>query len=243
MAIWGRRSFLAAAAVLPALAARCGPAGVQESRSTAWAEPQHYGTAAGRRSFRNRWTDSGIHSFGHRDFPHFHRLRTNLDTRYSRCRPVHSQAAGGAALPAPEAAVHGGSRPHTLYPGGEEPCLGELGFQPGGLSDPRDLFRNPGMADSGERGRSLAGKNPRARAGPPGLAHLGPDRSQCCRPGSYLLRRALSDGLEAAHYRRPEGQGRPGTEWAPRVRTAVGPGNPGGRGLCLPGEPPPRPGA
>ena len=155
---------------------------------------------------------------------------------------VHSQAAGGAALPAPEAAVHGGSRPYALYPGVEEPRPGELGFQPGGLSDPWNLFRNQGLADPGQRGRSLAGKNPGARAGPPGLAHLGPGRSQCCRSGSDLLRRALPDGLDPAHHRRPEGQDRPGTEWAPRVCSAVGSRNSGGRGLCLPGEPPSRTG-
>ena len=86
MAVWGRRSFLTAAAVLPALAARCVPGGVEESDSEVWAEPQSYGTAGGRRSFAIRWTDSEIHRFEHRDFPHFHRLRTNLDTRYSRCR-------------------------------------------------------------------------------------------------------------------------------------------------------------
>ena len=86
MAIWGRRSFLAAAAVLPALAAGCDPDVEEESGSGSWAEPQRYGTAGSRQSFRQTWTDSEIHAFGHRDFPHFHRLRTGLDTRYSRCQ-------------------------------------------------------------------------------------------------------------------------------------------------------------
>ena len=85
MAILGRRSFLAAAAVLPALAAGCDPDVEEESGSGSGAEPQRYGTAGGRGSFTNIWTDSEIHPFGHRDFPHFHRLRTGLDTRYSRC--------------------------------------------------------------------------------------------------------------------------------------------------------------
>ena len=53
MEILGRRSFLAAAAVLPALAAGCDPDVDEESVSGSWAEPQRYGTAESRRSFRH----------------------------------------------------------------------------------------------------------------------------------------------------------------------------------------------
>lgn len=95
MAILGRRSFLAAAAVLPALAAGCDPDVEEESGSESWAEPQRYGTAGGRGSFTSIWTDSEIHPFGHRDYPHFHRLRTGLDTRYSRCRQSIPGLSGG----------------------------------------------------------------------------------------------------------------------------------------------------
>ena len=174
--------------MLPALAARCDPDVDEESGSRSWAEPQRYGTAESRRSFRHYWTDSEIHPFGHRDFPHFHRLRTGLDTRYSRCqKSIPKLQAGPLYLRLKLLCT--GEAGRTLFTLGlKSRALGNWAFSLGGLPDPRDLFRNPGLANPGERGRSLAGTNPGARVGPPGLAHLGPDRSRCRRPGPDLLR-------------------------------------------------------
>ncbi len=58
--------------------------------------PQKYGTGEGREAFQQHWADLPTGKFHHREHRTFHRLQTQLDFLYCRCRQPLLVGLGGS---------------------------------------------------------------------------------------------------------------------------------------------------